>query len=159
VASIRDQILGVLVAHLKTLPNWTAQLRSLRNLGAEYQRRAIVFLIGEQKQFANQVLYACTLQVRVLVSVHSEDADADIDATDDEPQGDAYRYLDRCVVELEAAVADPEIAWPDGFSELLIDGHDQADPTGDNEVEAVLRLTITYRHNVDDPSTYAPSYE
>lgn len=158
-ASIRDVILSTLVGQLKTLPGWTAQLRSLRNVGASYTKRAIVFLVGEQKQLANQIMYACTLQVRLLVSAHSEDADATLDGTLDEPAGDPFRYLDRCVSELEAALADPAIGWPDGFTELILGGHDQQDPSDDNEVEAIVRLLITYRHNVDDPGAWAPSYE
>jgi hypothetical protein len=146
-ATIRRAILEQLVTRLSAIAGWNVQLRLAENAG-RHAVEAIVFLLGEDKVHANDQLYACTMTVGVEISARVADAHP---TTDD---GNPYHYLDRLVAEVEKQIHTPD-DWPiDGFTDVHIDGHDVADPPAENEfmtVEALVRLTFTYRHSIHSP--------
>lgn len=147
-ASIRDNILAALVARLATIPLWTAQLRTLQNDAGAAKVLAVVAFLTEDKHLATGDQYLASMQVLVWILANGEDADATLDA------GNAYRYLDRLVVLAEKKIHAPD-SWglsPD-FTDVQINGHDVNDPSADNQVQAHLRLTFTYRHHYQDPET------
>lgn len=144
-ASIRDNILGALVTRLNGIAGWNAQLRGSTN-AADSAVHAVVFFVSEEKRLANNESYSATMQVAVFITARAEDASPTVDG------GNAYRYLDRLVVLAEKRIHAPD-AWgvtPD-FTDVVVNGHDVGDPTEQNEVTALLRLTFTYRHDLDDP--------
>lgn len=147
-ASLRDQIATELVARLDALTGWAATLRGgdeVTNVAV----LAIVAILGESKRPRDSLMYACTLQLGVLIRGRREDADPTLD--DENP----VRYMDRLVASAERAVhADP---WPND-EVVSITGH-TVDASDDPTVlEATLTLTVDYRHNFDDPDTYAPGF-
>lgn len=145
-ASIRDVILGALVARLATIVGWNVQLRGVENRG-NFAVTAIVYYVGEDKYLATSDQYQATLNVGVEITARMEDADPDLDA------GNPYRYLDRLVAAAESQVHNPD-EWGvnPAFSDVQIAGHDVAFPEeGDTEVAALLRLTFKYRHHYQDP--------
>ena len=144
-ASLRDVILTALVARLATISGWDAQLRGRENVaGAAVQ--AVVFQLSEDKDLATIDQYLASLQVGVLITAASEDADATIDA------GNPFRYLDRQVVLAEKKIHDPDSWGPNPpFTDVAVNGHDVVDPDEENQVRALLRLTFKYRHHFQDP--------
>jgi hypothetical protein len=146
-ASIRDQILQALVARLAAVSvDWHVQLRAAVNPDDTKKVQVVVWQLGEDKTLATTDQYSASLQVRIYIVGHQEDADANLDA------GNAYRYLDRLVVLAEKKIHAPD-AWgvdPD-FTDVVCNGHDVLDPEQDNQVEALLRLTFTYRHQAANP--------
>lgn len=144
-ASIRDNILNALVTRLATISGWNVQLRGSVNT-ADAPVKAVVFFVAEDKRLANAESYIATMQVAVFITARAEDAHSTIDA------GNPYRYLDRLVVLAEKKIHDPD-SWgldPD-FTDVVVNGHDVADPTEENEVTALMRMTFTYRHDYQDP--------
>jgi hypothetical protein len=144
-ASIRDNILGALVTRLATISGWDVQLRGAVNT-ADAAVKAVVLFVAEDKRLANNEHYVCTMQVAVFLTARAEDAHPTTDA------GNPYRYLDRLVVLAEKKIHDPD-SWglnPD-FTDVVVNGHDVSDPTEENEVTALMRLTFTYRHDYQDP--------
>jgi len=145
--SIRDQILGAFVTRLGSIAGWSSQLRGAVNYG-DAAVRAVVFFASEDKTIATNETYQATMQVGVLLTVRSEDADAALD------DGNPYRYLDRMVVEVERKVHDPD-SWgldPD-YTDAVVLGHEVSDPDEQNELQAVVRLQFRYRHDYQDPAT------
>ena len=143
--SIRDNILTALVSRLATIPGWDAQLRGVENTSATGVT-AVVSFLTEEKQFANNEQYDCSMEVVVWIIGHVEDASVSLDASN------AYRYLDRLVTLAEKKVHAPD-SWglnPD-FTDVRINGHDVRDPEDESTVEALLRLTFTYRHQLANP--------
>ena len=149
-ASILDQILLTLVARLAAIPQWDVQLRTGAN-AADAAVRATVFHISEDKDFANNEFYNCTLRVGVSIIVRMEDADPVLDVgTDGEPN--PYRYFDRMRVLAEKKIHEPD-SWgfdPD-FTDVKINGHEVDNPSEKNELEGLMRLTFTYRHSITSP--------
>lgn len=147
-ASLRDSIAMELVRRLNALPGWTARMRD----GEETTNvpiLALVAIAGESKRLVNQLFYGCTLSLGVLIEIRKEDADATLDG------GNPVRYLDRLVAAAEAVVhAEP---WPNEEAPTLT-GHQIDQPENANMLSAELTLTVAYRHNFDDPTTYDPHY-
>lgn len=144
-ASIRDNFLMALVARLSSL-GWNAQLRADVNVSSDSPVVAVVVPIGEDKTIANNEHYNADLSVAVWIIARVEDASPTIDA------GNPFRYLDRLVVLAEKKLHDPD-DWglsPD-YERLIVNGHEVADPSEENQVEALLRLTFRYRHHFQDP--------
>jgi hypothetical protein len=145
VASIRTNILLALVTRLAAIPGWAAQLRDREN-GGDHPVLAVVFFFSEDKRIATNDQYQATMTVGVFIKGRIEDADPTLDA------GNVYRYLDRLVVLAEQKIHSPdEWGLTPGFTDVTINGHEVADPDEDNEVQALLRLTFTYRHHYQDP--------
>lgn len=147
-ASLRDAIAMELVRRLDALPGWTARMRD----GEEETNvpiLAIVSIDSESKRLVNQLFYSCTLSLTVMVRVCKEDADDTADA------GNPVRYLDRMVALAESVVhGEP---WPNEEAPTLT-GHQVLQPENPNQLEADLTLTVVYRHNFADPTTYDPNY-
>lgn len=148
-ASIRDNILGALVARLDAITGWNGQLRSATNVmepASTEKVLAIVAFLNEDKELSNSQQYAATMQVLVYIVANIEDADPTLDGSN------PYRYLDRLVALAESTVHAPD-SWgiEPGFTDVQIRGHDVSDPTEANQVTAELRLVFTYRHDYQDP--------
>lgn len=147
-ASLRDAIAMELVARLAALPGWTARMRS----GDEQTNvpvLALVAITSEQKRPTSQLFYGCTLNLGVLIQARKEDADDELDG------GNPVRYLDRLVAEAEAAVH--SAPWPNEELPTLT-GHSIEPLEEENLLGAELTLSVQYRHNFDDPTTYDPTY-
>lgn len=107
----------------------------------------IVYPDSEDKRLANSNTYDATYRVEVMVIVRQEDADAVTDA------GNPYRYLDRMVTQVEAAVHTPD-SWgidPD-YTDVMVTGHEVQDPSEDNEHAARVFIEFRYRHDYQDPT-------
>ncbi len=147
-ASLRDQIATELVARLDALTGWAATLRGgdeVTNVAV----LAIVAILGESKRPRDSLMYACTLQLGVLIRGRHEDADPTLDGYN------PVRYMDRLVATAERAVhASP---WQNEAL-ISITGHTVDASEDPNVFEATLTLTVDYRHNFDDPDQYAPGY-
>lgn len=147
-ATIRSTILNALVARLAAISGWTVQLRGAEQTG-NHPVAVVVFMLGEDKALANNLAYQCTMTVGVEISANVADADPDLD------DGNPYAYIDRLVAEVEKRIHVPD-SWgltPD-FTDVRVDGHDLADPPQVEEfmrVEALVRLTFTYRHSIESP--------
>lgn len=142
--SIRYRLLRELRDRLLTIEGWDVQLRLLENTSTQTVK-AVVFAASEDKSLANIQLYDATLQVGVLLTAFAADADPVVD------DGDPYHYLDRLVVAAERAISTPQ-EWTTDPSLRWTIGHEVRDPTeGGGLVEALLRLTFTYRHLIEDP--------
>jgi hypothetical protein len=147
VTSIRMNIALQLVTRLATIPGWNVQLRARENVG-DAPIAAVVFFASEEKQEGarRNYEYVAKMTVGVFIKCRAEDADATLDG------GNPYRYLDRQVVLAEKKIHDPdEWGLNPGFTDVFIEGHEVADPDESNEMEALLRLTFTYKHNYQDP--------
>lgn len=144
--SIRDNILVALVARLAGInADWSVQLRASLN-NAEATVQVVVQFISEAKSIANNQTYLATMNVGVLIVARAEDADEHLD------DANPYRYLDRLVTAVEKQIHAPD-SWgldPD-FTDVAIIGHDVQDPSDDNEVAALLRLSFKYRHDFQNP--------
>jgi len=145
-ATLRDGLVRQVVARLATITGWSASMRAEEE-ATNVPVLAIVACAGESKRLVDSMHYECTLQVAVLIVARSEDASASLDG------GNGYSYLDRLVGLAEATMhATP---WPN--DELItITGHSVDDPSNSNRLVAELNLQIIYRHNVKDPTQYAP---
>lgn len=159
-ASVRDNILGALVARLATIatPGPTATLipwhvaRQKARASGDFAVKASVFLVSESKRPRTNETYGCTMLVGVLITGRAEDVSPTLDL-DEAGQPNVFRYLDRLVVAAEKKIHDPDDGWgiTPSFDHVSIDGHDVDDPTEDNEVQAMLRLAIVYRHELKNP--------
>lgn len=149
--SIRTAIQQALVARLGAIAGWNAQLRGPINRG-DHPIKAVVFLLAEDKRPRNNEVYFATMLVGVELTVRAEDASATLDLdTTGEPN--PFLYLDRMVVLAEKAIHVPDNGWGinPGFDDVWVNGHDVGDPADDNEISALIRLSITYRHHFQDP--------
>jgi hypothetical protein len=145
-ASIRDNICNALVARLAAINGWKASLRGASNDNDDNEVQAVVFFVSEDKRIRGNQHYDATMQVVVMIECRMEDADPVADA------GNPYRYLDRLVTEAEKTIHSPD-AWglsPD-FTDVAIGGHDVSDPTENNTLTALLRVTFNYRHDYQNP--------
>lgn len=143
--SIRTNILLALVARLATIPGWVAMLRKHENV-ADAAVLAVVFMLAEDKRIETQDQYQATMTVGVWIKARTEDADSVLD------EGNPYLYLDRLVVLAEKKIHDPdEWGLHPAFTDVTVNGHDVQDPDEEQAVEALLRLTFTYRHDYQDP--------
>lgn len=151
-ASLRDLIAQTLVARLAVLPGWVVQ-RGRRDMPSTLPVGktvlAIVYELSESKRPANTEFYACTLRLGVVVRSGIENASLPLDDSNSE------RYLDRLVTQVEQVVHSE--AWDDQVI-ASIEGHETAPPSEANVVEALVTVSIEYRHNFDDPTVYAPHY-
>lgn len=155
-ASIRWTILQALEQRLNTLGRWHATLRrDVTSWPADTDVLALVFALGESKQFAASDLYDATLTVGVEITAKVKDADDDLDGDGTPGSANPYSYLDRCVVQAEKLIHSPD-TWglAPAFTDVRVDGHDIAAPAeGEDhyQVYALLRLTFNYRHRIEDP--------
>jgi hypothetical protein len=145
-ASIRMGILDSLVDRLAAIPGWTARLRDVENPEANAPIVATVYFIDEDKKFATNEQYGCTMQVGVELVVRSEDVGAG-------DEGNAFRYLERQVVLLEKQIHAPDSWGPDSkFADVVVNGHSIDNVDGDvTSVIAYVLLTFTYLHALADP--------
>lgn len=147
-ASLRDAIVAELVTRLSANAGWTVRARAGEE-ATNVPVLAIVSLFGESKRPTDSLFYECTLRVGVLLLVRQADASPTTDG------GNPYRYLDRIVALAEKAIHASE--WPN-VERVQLAGHEVEDPTDDTTLAAELNLDIAYRHNINDPDTYAPGY-
>jgi hypothetical protein len=151
VAALRDQILMAFVARLALIPTWVVALRDKVNFDPG-QVRGIVYQVAEEKQFANDQQYDCTLHAGVLITCHDEDADDALDGNGTAGSANPYRYLDRMVTLAEKAVHTPDDWDIDGeFTRVQVLGHDVVDPDESLQREAVLHVDFKFRCQVTDP--------
>lgn len=143
-ATIRANILKALVTRLEDIPGWNVQLRGAEQTG-NHPIAAVVFLLGEDKPTLDSQDYTCRLTVGVEITARVDDASESLD------DGNPFLYIDRLVGLAEKQIHSPD-SWglePD-FTDVRIDGHDVADPPLEHDwmvVEALLRLTFTYKHD------------
>jgi hypothetical protein len=151
-ASIRSRLLDELVARLRGITGWDAQLRGHEN-NSEADVRAIVFHFTEDDELAraSPAKYAATLHAGVSIIAAADKADPVLDLDPVTAQVNPYRFLDRLVVLAHKAIhAAPDWVTP-GLTDFSVTGHEVELPSNANEVEATLRLTFTYRHAYADP--------
>lgn len=142
--SIRIRIALEVVARLATL-GWNVQLRDDKGNPADSKIRAVVFQAGEDKRIENSEQYDSTLTITVEITVRAEDAHPILDA------GNVYVYLDRMVTLAEKKMHDPDDWSLVGSTRNWVDGHDVSDPSEENTVSALVRLTFKYRHHYQNP--------
>jgi hypothetical protein len=145
VASIRDRILAELVTRIDGIDGVTGTLRDMSNQRPDGPT-AFVYPEGEEKELATADTYEATFRVEVALIVSISDADEVVDG------GNAYRYLDRMVVEIEKVVHAPDTAGiVPGFSDVVVAGHDVEGPDETGELGAFISLSFSYRHHYQDP--------
>lgn len=144
--TIRDTLLTTFVARLDAITDVSAALRTTVN-NVPNPVHCIVYPEGEDKSLRSHQQYQCTFRVEVLVVVREEDADATLDG------GNAYRYLDRMVGEVEKVLHAPD-SWgldPD-YTDMWTTGHVVEDPSDQNELMARVFVQFQYVHDYQDPS-------
>lgn len=145
-STIRDSILLAIAARIQEAQaSWDVQVRDASNKGTFPM--AVVYFVGEDKRGAGNDSYGCSLPFAI--DIHG----APEDATEADDGSNAFRYLDRLVGMAEAAMHAPDSWGVDpGFTDLVIDGHDVAEISDeDQSVSALLRLTVTYQHSLSGP--------
>lgn len=147
-AAIRDSIAQQLVATINALSGWSAVLRDAET-SLNVPKLAVVNILGESKRPADQLFYSCALRLGVAVYAQSEDADATLDGSN------PSRYLDRCIADVERAVH--SVTWSNDEI-ATIAGWDAEPPNAENVLQALVNVSVDYRHNFDDPDTYNPVY-
>ncbi|MFN3242069.1 MAG: hypothetical protein ACE37K_11200 [Planctomycetota bacterium] len=144
-ASIRDRILMELVTRIDAIEGMTGTLRDMRNTRPDGPT-AYVHPDGEDKELGTSETYEATFRVEVTLVVSVGDADEVTDG------GNAYRYLDRMVTEIEKVVHAPDTAGTvPGFSDVVVAGHEIEGPDDKGELGAFIGLTFSYRHHYQDP--------
>jgi hypothetical protein len=147
-ASLRDGIVEELRARLAAISGWSVQ-----RLSAEQTSNApvvaLVHVLSETKRARDTTTYVCTLLAGITLLVQREGASATLD------DGNPLRYLDRMVVLAEKAVHSGP--WANETIATL-QGHEIAAPGDENQLEALVRVELIYRHNFNDPETYNPSF-
>lgn len=130
---------------LAAISGWVAVLRGSET-SIQAPIVAIVVPIGEEKNLANSQSYDARWRLEVVLVARAENADPSLDG------GNAYRYLDRLVVEVERVVHDPD-SWgfSPTFTDVQVDGHEVLDPDENNEVVGRVFMTFRYRHDYQDP--------
>ena len=155
-ASIRWTILQALEQRLATLDKWHATLRRDETAWPpDTDVVALIFALGESKVLAASDLYDATLTVGVEIAARASDADDTLDGDGSTGSANPYSYLDRLVTQAEQLIHTPD-SWglQPAFTDVRVDGHDIATPEAGEEahqVYALLRLTFTYRHSIEDP--------
>jgi hypothetical protein len=145
-ASIRQAILDALVTRLAAIPGFVARLRDVENPEANAPIVATVYFVDENKEIANDRLYACEMQVGVELRARIEDAHPTTDG------GNAFRYLDRLVVLVEKKVHESDTWGIDPDADVEVKGHDVGQVEGDpTSVEALILLTFEFRHDAGNP--------
>ena len=137
VAAIRDSIAQQLVVAINALSGWSAVLRDAET-SLNVPKLAVVNILGESKRPADQLFYACALRIGVAVYAQSEDADASLDGSN------PSRYLDRCIADVERAVH--SVTWSnEEIATVAV-------------LQALVNVSVDYRHNFDNPDNYNPTY-
>lgn len=151
--SIRDQILEALVVRLRAqLTGWTVGRDDGRNAGGTPQ--AIVFGLGSQNDRtlrgdgAGELVYAVRYRAGVFLRVGVEDADAVTDG------GNVFRYLDRVVRQVEAAIVHaPTWAAIDAQVRFDLLGHDVAELEEEDPTELSAVVGIEFQFDESFPVT------
>jgi len=145
---LRDAIAEELRTRCELVTGVTAQ-RLAEEQTTNLPVLVVVAILSEDKRPIDCLFYSCTVRIGLTIIVRHEDADQDLDG------GNAARYLDRIMTAIEQQIhASP---WPN--EELVnIVGHQAIEPDNTNTLANQLRIEVGYRHNLDDPETYDPSY-
>lgn len=152
-ASIRSAILLAWRDRLATLAGWDSQLASGVRANASNARVfAVSYIASEEKEADSNLAYGARLQVITQVVVRMEDADPVLDS------GEPLLYLDRMIADAERLVHNPDDWEASHVASVLCRGHDLLEPDERNELEAMLELEFTYRHNLADPDAFNPFY-
>ena len=89
------------------------------------------------------------MRIGVAVYAQSEDADASLDGSN------PSRYLDRCIADVERAVH--SVTWSN--EEIAtVAGWEAEPPNAENVLQALVNVSVDYRHNFDNPDNYNPTY-
>lgn len=141
--TLRDGILEAIAARLKTLTGYKVERRQPGHNEATAKLLALLWCDGEEVLEAGRSTTTVQkeMSVSVLVQVREEDAPADLDRN-------AERYLDQEVGRVETAL----FARPLPAEDVLLQGWASVTETPSNLFRALLRLTVRYSHNIDNPS-------
>lgn len=149
-ASIRDlnvqAIADRLTAEL-TVDDWAVTRRTGTDVLNLAKKVAVVIDSGEDPVSIDSMTTTKDVRVSVAIFGKFEDVDPVVHA------GDAMRYLDELLADVERAIfSDPDL----GTRQVINEGTEKGDPEESTMLSGQLRLSIRYRHNNDDPSTYDP---
>lgn len=153
--SLRVRIVQRIRDLLSQLDGWSVQIAThpYNPSDPDADVHAFVDLVGEEKSTRNTMTYAATVQVHVVILAKAEDADPD------EHDSNALVYLDSLAVAAERALAPPDaMTTVPGASDLRFQALEIEPPDENSLVQAVLRLTVNYQHNLTDPETFNPYF-
>lgn len=145
--ALRDTHQQELLYRLQSLPGYTADRRKPGDGDANVKKLACLLEVSEEVLGGDTLLTTKELTLEVLVQVRAEDAPGSIDRNGE-------RYLLDEMARVEGVLFTPP--WlPSG---------DQINPRGSRVIpedtgtllRGVIRLSVTYRHNIGDPSTFNP---
>lgn len=148
-ATIRDQIQEQLLERLRTLEDYTAERRYPAGNDANHKRLALLLAGDEQVLAGDTMTVQKEMAIEIMVQVRAADAPADLDRNPE-------RYLDQELGRVEGVLFTP--ANLPGDIDLRPEGLAIVTDPGSDLMRGILKLSVVYRHNIGDPSTFNPGF-
>jgi hypothetical protein len=145
--TIRDDLQQEILYRIEALPGYVAARRQPGEGDANVSKLACLLEVSEQVLGSDTMLVTKQLSLEVLVQVRAQDATGAVGANGE-------RYLLDELARVEGAIFTP--AWLPSGDQIKPQGSRVVPEDTGTLLRGIITLSVVYRHNIGDPSTFNP---